>query len=305
MFVYCTQTQPDPLFTESATERELKAIDAENSKNLINDYRRCVTRSFVRHRVRGHTTLLLTSTHPTRTANPNRLLQITKAAAVDPSHPWAKFSTGNLKTLRDDLPPGFSVRSALLALHRAHYHAGNMALALVGPASLDELEALVREKFGAIAAKEQGREEEKGDAALGAEEEAVLAAAAEVRGKGINGGRGPGFRNPFPPRFMPSSSPSAAASGNGGGGGGIAAALSSSKVGAGQGGPEPAVPVVRVVPLRDKRELRMLWALPPVRHLYRAPPTRCVAVALGSMHACMGACDLSVHCLSDCRRCLP
>lgn len=70
-----------PLFTESATARELMAVDSENSKNLIADSR--------------------------------RLLQITKAVA-EPSHPWAKFSTGNLQTL---IRPGFDTRRALLALY--------------------------------------------------------------------------------------------------------------------------------------------------------------------------------------------
>ena len=62
----------------------MKAVDAENSKNIINDGR--------------------------------RLLQIMKGVA-DPNHSWAKFSTGNLATLRDDLPPGFNIRTALLDLY--------------------------------------------------------------------------------------------------------------------------------------------------------------------------------------------
>lgn len=31
-----------PLFTESATEREMRAVDSEDSKNRINDFRRSV-----------------------------------------------------------------------------------------------------------------------------------------------------------------------------------------------------------------------------------------------------------------------
>lgn len=73
-----------PLFTESATGRELKAVDAENSKNLTNDSR--------------------------------RMWQITKAVAT-PSHPWSKFSTGSLQTLKEDVPPAFDLRDALLRFY--------------------------------------------------------------------------------------------------------------------------------------------------------------------------------------------
>jgi hypothetical protein len=284
----------------------MKAVDAENSKNLINDYRRCVW--FVpispdmvrRERIRSPPThqtrlpVLCVHTH-IHTALPRRLLQITKAVA-EPSHPWGKYSTGNLKTLRDDLPPGFSTRAALLAFHREHYHAGNMALALVGPAPLDALEALVREKFGPIVAKEaEGRGPAAPPPAFGVEEEAVRAAAAAAASARTDGGVV--FRNPFPPRSMaPSSSSSAAAShssplllpkpgllrqgsgaagGTGGTPGGGSSSNSSSIAAAlHAGGPMPAVPIVRVVPLQEKRELRLLWGLPPARPFYRAPPTR-------------------------------
>jgi secreted Zn-dependent insulinase-like peptidase len=40
-----------------------------------------------------------------------------KKALVQEGHPWGKFSTGNLATLRDDLPPGFSTRAAILDLY--------------------------------------------------------------------------------------------------------------------------------------------------------------------------------------------
>ena len=41
------------------------------------------------------------------------------------------------------------------------------------------------------------------------------------------------------------------------------------------------MPIIRVVPLRDKRELRLTWALPPIREHYRAPPTRLFGHLLG------------------------
>ncbi|RHY91232.1 hypothetical protein DYB37_000502 [Aphanomyces astaci] len=55
-----------PLFTPSATEREMKAVDAENAKNYQNDAR--------------------------------RLYQLSKSLA-NPLHPFHKFGTGNLHTL--------------------------------------------------------------------------------------------------------------------------------------------------------------------------------------------------------------
>lgn len=150
-----------------------------------------------------------------------------------------------------------------------------MAVALVGPAPLDDLEELVREKFGPIVAKSEAQAEQAtAPAAFGVEEAAVLEAAAASFSSSSAGDGAVVFRNPFPPRFMPPSS----AAGNGNGmqhaaaAGGAAAAALQQQGGQRQG--EPAVPIVRVVPLRDKRELRLLWALPPVRPQYRAPPTR-------------------------------
>ena len=162
-----------------------------------------------------------------------------------------------------------------------------MAVALVGPARLDELEALVREKFGPIVAKEAEAPVAPA-AAFGVEEAAVL----EAAGAGSAGGAAV-FRNPFPPRFMPSSSsPVTTSNGSGssaptplaGGVGGSTIAT------AGHGEQEPAVPIVRVVPLRDKRELRLVWALPPVRPHYRAPPTRWVLVGTDGFSGCTWVC---------------
>ena len=58
----------DPLFTESATAREVNAIDSEHSKNLQSDFW--------------------------------RFEQLFKLRA-DQAHPYAKFGTGNRQTLRD------------------------------------------------------------------------------------------------------------------------------------------------------------------------------------------------------------
>ncbi|ETO32181.1 hypothetical protein RFI_04935 [Reticulomyxa filosa] len=77
-----------PLFTESATDREMNAVNSENENNLQSD---------------GH-----------------RLYQLDKSLA-NSSHPFHKFGTGNLKTLRDDVPKHINVRDALLDFHKKYY----------------------------------------------------------------------------------------------------------------------------------------------------------------------------------------
>jgi predicted Zn-dependent peptidase len=115
-----------PLFTPSATDRELHAVDAENAKNLQDDGRRD--------------------------------LQMRKALA-DPAHVYSKFGTGNLATLRTQpAAAGMGdVRPALLAHYGAYYSANLMTLSVLGRGSLDELESWVRGRgslgtdFGAVA----------------------------------------------------------------------------------------------------------------------------------------------------------
>eukprot|EP00952_Eustigmatos_sp_NYUAD-ZCMA_P007578 32030-Eustigmatos_ZCMA.PRE.1 len=42
-----------------------------------------------------------------------------------------------------------------------------------------------------------------------------------------------------------------------------------------------SVPVVRLVPLREKRELQLVWPLPSVRPHYRSCPTQLLSHLLG------------------------
>ena len=112
-----------PLFTESVTKRELKAVDSENSKNLQSDNW--------------------------------RLQQLSKWAA-DPRHPWSRFNVGNIDTLRDlpsklvelqlsvgagggvgaqikpSFTPALDLRDALLSFHASHYSANLMSLSVIG-----------------------------------------------------------------------------------------------------------------------------------------------------------------------------
>mmetsp|Transcript_15246 Transcript_15246/g.27671 ORF Transcript_15246/g.27671 Transcript_15246/m.27671 type:complete len:1041 (-) Transcript_15246:645-3767(-) len=141
-----------PLFTPSGTQREVQAVDSENSKNLVSDGR--------------------------------RRLQVLKSLA-DEKHHFSKFSTGNKFTLPASTSEGNVdselgtqtsdkkhpledilkdinggeynktdsaefVRAALLAFHERHYRPENMTAVMIGPQSLDELEAWVVPRFGQI-----------------------------------------------------------------------------------------------------------------------------------------------------------
>ena len=67
---------------------------------------------------------------------------------INPDHPLAKFSVGNRDTLADlDNRP---VRDDLIAFYQRHYSADLMTLAVVGRQSLDELQAMVATRFGAV-----------------------------------------------------------------------------------------------------------------------------------------------------------
>ena len=107
-----------PLFTPSATDREIQAVHNENSKNLLTDAWR--TSQLLKH-------------------------------LADPSHPYHKFGTGNAVTLREKpREAGVDVRAELLTFHRTWYSANRMKLAVLGREGLDELERWVRELFSGI-----------------------------------------------------------------------------------------------------------------------------------------------------------
>lgn len=107
-----------PLFSESATERELNAVHSEHQKNLQSDSR--------------------------------RLNQVMHSCA-NPKHPFSKFGTGSRETL-NDIPrkSGIDVRAQLLKFHREYYSANLMNLCIVGPYPLDMLQEWVVELFSEI-----------------------------------------------------------------------------------------------------------------------------------------------------------
>ena len=89
-----------PLFDAGSTERELNAVNSENQKNLQSDAW--------------------------------RLDQLGKSTS-NASHPYSKFGTGNLQTLKvEPESKGFSVREKLLKFHSKYYSANLMTLCLLG-----------------------------------------------------------------------------------------------------------------------------------------------------------------------------
>ncbi|XP_036326734.1 insulin-degrading enzyme-like [Rhagoletis pomonella] len=107
-----------PLFTASATEREINAVNSEHEKNLPSDIW--------------------------------RVKQVHKHLAK-PDHPYCKFGSGNKVTLHD-IPKSknIDVREELLKFHKKWYSSNIMSLAVLGKESLNDLEDMVIEKFSTI-----------------------------------------------------------------------------------------------------------------------------------------------------------
>lgn len=111
-----------PLFLESTLDRELRAVDSENKKNLQQDIW--------------------------------RLSQLAKSLS-NPKHPYHHFSTGNLQTLRDDPEKrGVKIRDAFIEFYDKHYSANRMKLVVLGKEPLDELESWVVELFSEVKNKD-------------------------------------------------------------------------------------------------------------------------------------------------------
>ncbi|KAA8642913.1 hypothetical protein EYZ11_009044 [Aspergillus tanneri] len=111
-----------PLFLESTLDRELRAVDSENKKNLQSDLW--------------------------------RLMQLNKSLS-NPAHPYHHFSTGNLQTLKEEPQKrGVDVRSEFIKFYEKHYSANRMKLVVLGRESLDELEQWVGELFAGVKNKD-------------------------------------------------------------------------------------------------------------------------------------------------------
>ncbi|KAF1942302.1 LuxS/MPP-like metallohydrolase [Clathrospora elynae] len=114
-----------PLFLEDTVDRELKAVDSENKKNLQNDTW--------------------------------RMHQLNKALA-NPEHPYNHFSTGSYKTLHDEpIARGVKIRDEFIKFHSAHYSANRMKLVVLGRESLDTMEEWVEDIFAKVPNKDLGQ----------------------------------------------------------------------------------------------------------------------------------------------------
>lgn len=108
----------EPLFLESTLDRELRAVDSENKKNLQND-------SW-------------------------RLHQLEKSLS-NPRHPYCHFSTGNFEVLKTEPEScGVNVRQKFIDFHEKHYSANRMKLVVLGREPLDVLQTWVSELFSGV-----------------------------------------------------------------------------------------------------------------------------------------------------------
>ncbi|KAK9368638.1 Metalloenzyme, LuxS/M16 peptidase-like protein [Lipomyces kononenkoae] len=105
-----------PLFLSDCKDREIRAVDSENKKNLQSDTW--------------------------------RLYQLERSLS-NPEHPYSNFSTGNLETL--DLSPvskGLDVREELLKFHKKYYSANVMKLVILEP--LEKLQEWTIQNFSNV-----------------------------------------------------------------------------------------------------------------------------------------------------------
>ena len=114
----------EPLFLSDCIERELLAIDSEHKKNILSDVW--------------------------------AMFQLLKDFSI-PSHPFHKFGTGNLQTLKESpLEKGINIRDELLAFHERYYSANKMKLVVLGKEPLESLREMVISKFQHVVNKSLG-----------------------------------------------------------------------------------------------------------------------------------------------------
>lgn len=106
-----------PRFDTVYAEREINAVNSEHQKNINIDQRRVY--QIIRN-----------------TANPN--------------HPFNKFGTGNLETLRGGKTDNSQLHDQLLRFYKSHYSSNLMKLVILGKESLEDLEKLARTYFTAV-----------------------------------------------------------------------------------------------------------------------------------------------------------
>ncbi|KTW32221.1 uncharacterized protein T551_00903 [Pneumocystis jirovecii RU7] len=108
----------DPLFSRSAVDREARAVDSENKKNLQSDLW--------------------------------RLFQLEKSLS-NPKSPYSKFGTGTYQTLiTEPKKKGLDVIEVLLDFHGKYYSSRLMKLVVFSKETLDELQDLVLKYFSGV-----------------------------------------------------------------------------------------------------------------------------------------------------------
>nr|CDQ34657.1 Protease 3 precursor [Virgibacillus halodenitrificans] len=97
------------------------------------------------------------SEYQARLRDDSRRLQEAINQALNPEHPMTRFSVGSLETLRDG--DTSSLRERLVDFYKAHYGANVMHLTVIGPQSLNELEAMIRDRFAQVPDRHLSRSE--------------------------------------------------------------------------------------------------------------------------------------------------
>ncbi|CAE7345845.1 Ide [Symbiodinium natans] len=114
----------NPLFTSSATEREVNAINSEHLKNVPSDV--------------------------------YRMGQVLNSRA-NPAHPYHQFGTGNIKTLLEDTASrGIDLRAELVRYYRRYYRAPLMTLCILGDEPPDVLARYAEQFFGKVPGLAEG-----------------------------------------------------------------------------------------------------------------------------------------------------
>ncbi len=105
-----------PLFNPEFVIREVNAVDSEYQARIQNDYRRA--------------------------------LDVFKEL-INPEHPFSKFTVGSLASLLGGRGEE-SLRQSLLDFYDDYYSANRMSLVIIGRESLDDLQAMVAQRFSQV-----------------------------------------------------------------------------------------------------------------------------------------------------------
>ena len=142
-----------PLFSSSGTQREVQAVDSENSKNLVSDGRRRwqVLKSIASESHHfskfstGNKITLPACVDDDEKSSDNSSSENSKTEKVD-NHPLEEILKDTVGSY-DKTDVAEFVRAALLQFHKRHYRPQKMTVVVIGPQSLDGLESWVVPRF--------------------------------------------------------------------------------------------------------------------------------------------------------------